>query len=62
MLAHAGTVIGGSVERSGPHVPACISFAKFGKSGRYRSKTSLGAAQSKPIKSSRAIRAASSTS
>ena len=46
---HAGTVIGGSHERSGPCNPFRQRRFKFGKSSSQRSKTNSGAAQSRPI-------------
>jgi hypothetical protein len=46
---HAGTVIGGSHERSGPYSPLRQIDFKFGKSSSHRSKINSGAAQSNPI-------------
>jgi hypothetical protein len=46
---HAGTVMGGSHERSGPCNPFRQRHFKLGKSSSQRSKTNSGAAQSRPI-------------
>src|SRR5215468_1574157 len=46
---HAGTVIGGSHERSTPNEPRSVSERIVGSSGSQRSKTNWGAAQSSPI-------------
>src|SRR5262245_45833154 len=49
MTDHAGTVIGGSQERSTPKEPRSVSERMVGSSGSQRSKTNWGAAQSSPI-------------
>jgi len=49
MHVHAGTVIGGSELRSGPHMPSSIKEHRFGIASRYRSNTNVGAAQSSPM-------------
>src|SRR5215212_1051700 len=41
--------MGGSLDRSLPHIPASISDLRFGRSLRHRSKTSCGVAQSSPM-------------
>ena len=48
MHDHAGTVIGGSDERSGPHAPRAISPAIVGNSSRISSNTIFGGTQSRP--------------
>src|SRR5215470_15106624 len=53
MTDHAGTVIGGSQERSTPNEPRSVSERMVGSSGSQRSKTNWGAAQSSPITSTR---------
>src|SRR5438874_12400563 len=50
---HAGTVMGGSHERSSPCTPFWQRHFKFGKSSSQRSKTNSGAAQSSPISMTR---------
>src|SRR5437870_12734397 len=50
---HAGTVMGGSHERSGPCTPFRQRHFKFGKSLSQRSNTNSGAAQSSPISMTR---------
>src|SRR6266480_1942613 len=50
---HAGTVMGGSHERSSPCTPFWQRHFKFGKSSSQRSKTNSGAAQSSPINMTR---------
>src|SRR6266487_5193180 len=50
---HAGTVMGGSHERSGPYTPLRQRHFKFGKSLSQRSNTNSGAAQSSPISMTR---------
>jgi hypothetical protein len=46
---HAGTVMGGSHERSNPCSPFWQIDFKFGKSSSQRSNTNSGAAQSSPM-------------
>src|SRR6267378_2141962 len=50
---HAGTVMGGSHERSTPCTPFWQRHFKFGKSLSQRSNTNSGAAQSSPISMTR---------
>jgi len=50
---HAGTVMGGSHERSSPCTPFWQRHFKFGKSSSQRSNTNSGAAQSSPISMTR---------
>src|SRR5438132_656488 len=50
---HAGTVMGGSHERSGPCTPFRQRHFKFGKSSSQRSNTNSGAAQSSPMSMTR---------
>src|SRR5437870_7446361 len=50
---HAGTVMGGWHERSGPCTPFRQRHFKFGKSLSQRSNTNSGAAQSSPISMTR---------
>ncbi len=49
MEVHAGTVIGGIVERSGPQVPAAQIAEIRGMTSAQRSNTSAGGAQSRPM-------------
>ena len=48
MHDQAGTVMGGSQDRSGPHAPRSISPESTGSSSRMSSKTISGGAQSSP--------------
>src|SRR5690242_12648375 len=48
MHDHAGTVIGGSHDSSGPHAPRSMRPESTGSSPRMSSKTISGAAQSRP--------------
>src|SRR5213592_3930162 len=50
---HAGTVMGGSHERSVPCTPTWQRLFKFGKSLSQRSNSNSGAAQSSPISMTR---------
>src|SRR2546427_8903768 len=52
MDVQAGPVMGGCVLRLGPWAPRSISPASVGRSLRQRSKTSAGAAESRPMISS----------
>ena len=49
MQAQAGTVMGGSMVRSGAEVPSARSLLRFGNSGANSSKTSSGGALSRPM-------------
>src|SRR5919106_5047202 len=49
MHIHAGTVMGGTIESSGPHIPLSRSFVKLGMSPAYSSNTCCGGAQSRPM-------------
>jgi hypothetical protein len=49
MHIHAGTVIGGVMDSSGPHRPFSRSFVRFGISSVYSSKMCSGGAQSRPM-------------
>src|SRR4029077_3386446 len=49
MQDHAGTVIGGVIDRSPPHVPASARRNRFGSSSSQLSNTSDGSAQSNPM-------------
>jgi hypothetical protein len=49
MHIHAGTVMGGTIDSSGPHVPLSLSFEILGMSPAYWSKTCSGGAQSSPM-------------
>ena len=56
MQLQAGTVIGGSTLRSGPHVPPSHQrVAGSGSSSRQRSNTSFGSAQSRPMTATRPL-------
>jgi hypothetical protein len=48
MHVHAGTVMGGTLERSGPHVPRARSSVRRGIASAKRSNASDGGTQSSP--------------